>query len=585
MPTNPVLDVASAECVTSRVGEPRYGGTLRLLGPRGIGHLDTACAYDTASAQILRALTRQLFTYPAAADLSDALRRFTPVADLAEDLPTVRNGGISRDGLTYTVRLRTGPAWDTDPPRPVTAYDVVRGFKRLGNPVMGPGALGYFTSTVLGMREYCAAYRAAFEGQVPTAPALARFQRDHDIPGVRARDDRTVVFRLTQPANDFPHILAMSFASPAPVEYDAFVPGSPELGTRLRSCGPYRLGGGGDGGQIRLVRNPAWSPESDLVRGQFVDAVEIRTSAVPPELLRCRLDTSEVDLAWSLASVSWARTPAGLPPSFPGYAPNPYLVFNLRSPNDGGAVRHRLVRRAVAYAVDKVAVRAIFSVLDAPARPMRSAIPPGSVGFRDWDPYPTPGDWGDRAKARRLLVDAGYGDGCTLIAAVQDSDVHLSVLRSIAADLATIGIDVHVKTYPQAEYYASVLSDPELSRAGVWDIATAGWTPDWYGNNGRAVVQPLFESNDARGTANYGGYSDPEVDRLIAAALREGDPHRAEALWHAIDRRVMADVPVVPILATAAAVPRYHSPRVRNAVYLPQSQLVDITSIWLDQSG
>src|SRR5690349_8195620 len=86
--------------------EPRYGGTLRLLGPGGVDHLDTASAYYATSGQVLRALTRQLFAYPASDDLSDPGRAFTPVADIAAEVPTLENGGISADGRRYTIRLR-----------------------------------------------------------------------------------------------------------------------------------------------------------------------------------------------------------------------------------------------------------------------------------------------------------------------------------------------------------------------------------------------------------------------------------------------------------------------------------------------
>ncbi len=86
-------------------------------------------------------------------------------------------------------------------------------------------------------------------------------------------------------------------------------------------------------------------------------------------------------------------------------------MFNLRSPNSGQATSNLKVRQAIAHAIDKVAIGEILDVLDAPNQPLHSVIPVGSVGHREFDPYPTPGDRGDLAKARQLLVEAGYGDG------------------------------------------------------------------------------------------------------------------------------------------------------------------------------
>jgi peptide/nickel transport system substrate-binding protein len=567
--------------------QPRYGGTLRFLGPGGADHLDTASAYYATSGQILRGLARQLFAYPASADLSDAKAVFTPVADIAAELPSRDNGGIDADGLVYTIRLRPGVWWDTDPPREVTAQDFIRGLKRLANPVTGAGAVHYFTSSIRGMRQYCDAYRAAFESREWTAAGLAHFQNTHDIEGLTAPDERTLVVTLIRPVNDLLNILAMGFASPAPVEYDRYIPDSLEFRRNFVSNGPYRIQSYDEGGrQIVLVRNPVWRQDSDPVRHQYVDAIHIRVANEKAEALLAKIDAGEVDLAWSATAVSWAKPPADrgdYPRSYPGFALNPYLVFNLHSPNAGGAMGNLKVRQAIAHAVDKVAVSEILNVLDGvPNQPQHSAIPPGSVGHRPFNPYPTPGDRGDVAKARALLVEAGYGGGLSLRVAVREAKLHVDVMNSIARDLAKCGITLTFTTYSQAEYYGTLLSDPSNARAGVWDIAEPGWTPDWFGNNGRAIVQPMFQTNWHPGTTNYGGYSSTRVDELIADALSESDPARAEATWHEVDRNVMADLPIVPLLAFAAMTSRRHSVRVRNAVHVPQIEFFDITSIWLD---
>jgi peptide/nickel transport system substrate-binding protein len=566
---------------------PKYGGTLRFLGPGGADHLDTAAAYYATSGQILRALTRQLFAYRASKDLSDPSTTFMPVPDVSDTIPTVTNGGLSNDGLVYTIRLRTGVRWDTNPPREVTANDFIRGLKRLANPVVGAGARHYFTSTILGMQEYCDEYQRTFAGRRATASGLAAFQNAATIAGLHARDDKTLVITLKRRANDFLNILAMGFASAAPKEYDEFLPDSLEFRQHFVSDGPYRLEMyAADASEMRLVRNPAWQQSTDPIRHQYVDAIHITTAKAPPDVMLQRIDAGEIDLAWSFTVVSWATPPANLevfPRSYPGFALNPYLVLNLHSPNAGGALRLRAVRQAIAYAVDKVAISEILGVLEGvPNVPLHSAIPPGSVGHREFDLYPTPGNRGDRARARQLLADAGYADGLTLVAAVREAKLHLDVMHSIARDLAECGITLIFKTYSQAEYYGSLLSDPDKARAGVWDIAEPGWTPDWFGNNGRAIVQPLFQTNEAAGTTNYGGYSNPAVDRLIEDALQEEDPSRAEALWHDVDVAVMKDVPIVPLLAFAAMTSRYHSRRVKNAIHAPHIQFFDITNLWLD---
>lgn len=571
-------------------GEPRYGGTLRFRGPGGADRLDTASAYYATSGQVLRALTRQLFAYPASHDLSDPELSFEPAADIAVEIPTRDNGGVSADGTIYTIRLRSDVFWDTEPQRQVVAQDFIRGLKRLANPVAGCGALHYFTSTIEGMWEYCMAYDEAFQSQAPTAESMANFQNSHEISGLSAPDPETLVIRLKQPANDFLNILAMGFASAAPEEYDQFIPDSEEFRRNMRSNGPYRLTHYEAGGKkMRMERNPAWIPESDQIRGQYVDTIEVAVAKESADVLLKKLDDGEADLAWSFTAVSWAKpSPAreGFPRSYPGFALNPYLVFNMRSPNQGGAMANRKVRQAVAYAVDKTAISEILSVLEGvPNHPLHSIIPPGSVGHREFNLYPSQDDRGDKAKARKLLVEAGYGDGLRLVAAVRAAELHLNVMRSVAADLQEIGIELKFETYSQAEYYGTLLTDPANAEAGVWDIAEPGWTPDWWGNNGRTLAQPMFQTNRRKGTTNFGGYSNPAVDQLMLQALETADAEESADLWHEVDKSIMADVAIVPLLAFAAMTSRYHSPRVRNAIHVPQIEFFDITNLWLDVPG
>lgn len=165
----------------------------------------------------------------------------------------------------------------------------------------------------------------------------------------------------------------------------------------------------------------------------------------------------------------------------------------------------------------------------------------------------------------------------------READVHPQVARSIAADLAECGIAVELVATSQSDEYYRVLQDPSRARAGEWDITAPSWTPDWFWNNGRAYVQPMFQSNSTAGTANYGGYENPEVDRLIVAALASDDRERAEDLLHEVDRLVMEDATIVPILVHEPTIPHLTSTRVRDGIQLPHiDRWFDAANLWLD---
>ncbi|TCO59647.1 ABC transporter substrate-binding protein [Actinocrispum wychmicini] len=561
---------------------PRRGGVLRLYGPGSMDHVDPASSFFMLSGQIIRLFTRQLFAYPPIRGLRD-WRDLTPVADVATEIPTVANGGVSADRLTYTVRLRPGVRWDTTPERAVTAPDFVRGFKRMCNPVLRSGAIHYFTSTITGMAEFCDAYTAA-AGDDPTPDDLARFQNTHDISGLTAIDDQILRFRLIRPATDFIHILATAFTSPAPIEYDAYLPDSAEFRRGVRSCGPYRLTAYAHGEMLHMEPNPSWRKESDPVRCQHLDGVHVTMDrTATPQDVRRRILGGEADLSWA----SPVTEPYDVNPADPadnlGYAVNPYLVFNMVSPNAAGAVTKLKVRQAISFAVDKAAMIGIFDNLSAGTVmwPAHTAIPPGNYGYRDYDLYPSAGDRGDPDRARALLIDAGYGDGLTLTVVHRDMDANPEVARQLEVDLGKIGIRLRLVGLGHAEHYP-LLHDPANARAGTWDIAVAAWTPDWFGDNGRAFLQPMFQTNATHGTGNYGCYSNPEVDRLISEALSCTDPDAAGAAWHQVDLRIMRDAAIVPVLVHAPTIPHLRGSRVRNAIAMPTvDRWFDLANLWL----
>ena len=101
------------------------GGTLNMLGQSDIDYMDPNISYYSIGYLGLREWSRQLFTYPATPG-----KTTTAVPDLATQMPTTSNGGVSADGKTYTITIRKGAKWDTSPARQVTAADVVRGVKR-----------------------------------------------------------------------------------------------------------------------------------------------------------------------------------------------------------------------------------------------------------------------------------------------------------------------------------------------------------------------------------------------------------------------------------------------------------------------
>jgi peptide/nickel transport system substrate-binding protein len=98
------------------------------------------------------------------------------------------------------------------------------------------------------------------------------------------------------------------------------------------------------------------------------------------------------------------------------------------------------------------------------------------------------------------------------------------VAQSIQADLKACGITDRLIPVSQGDYYSKYLDSPQAAARGVWDISEPGWVPDWYGNNGRAIVEPLFDGRTyGPNSVNYGDYNNPAVNALIDKALAAPD--------------------------------------------------------------
>ena len=248
-------------------GSSRYGGTLRLVGNGDVDFFDTADAYYAPTFGLFRGLARQLYTWPTASTLAGEVN---PVPDLATAMPTITNGG-----KTWTITIRQGADWDTSPPRQVTAADEVTGLKRLCNPASPAGAFGYYENTIVGFKAYCNEFLAL---KPVTVASMDKFMSTHNVPGMQAISERTVQFKLIEPASDFIDILSLDFASPVPVEELAYTPG--QLGVHLVSDGPYTVKSWVPTRSIDLVRNPAWNASTDPIRKGYVNEIQV-TEGVP----------------------------------------------------------------------------------------------------------------------------------------------------------------------------------------------------------------------------------------------------------------------------------------------------------------
>ena len=267
----------------------------------------------------------------------------------------------------------------------------------------------------------------------------------------------------------------------------------------------------------------------------------------------------------------------------------PYIVFNLRSPNANGAAGKLLVRQAVEYGVDKSAAVKAIGGPDV-AQIINTVIPPGNVGYVNYNLYPDSSGQGNVAMCKSDLAKAGYPHGVTLTYLYTNDSSQTRIFTAIQASLANCGITLNGKAEPSSSFFVDLGNSPENNKAGTWDLGQPGWIPDWYGNNGRTVIQALFQGpNCVVNTVNYGCYDNSTVNSLITSAEGASSLTTAGNDWHQADMQIMSDATIVPIMDQGF--PQYSSARVRGigsngatsptALFAPNIGAPDITALWL----
>jgi peptide/nickel transport system substrate-binding protein len=553
------------------------GGTLNMLGTGDVTYMDPNISYYSIDYLAERMFSRQLFTNPAITG-----QVTNPVPDLATEMPTAGNGGISADGKTYTIKIRQGAKWDTSPARQITAADEVRGVMRTCNPIQPFGGIPDFNDLIVGYSTFC----SGFAKVAHTPAAIAAYMDKTPLPGVVATDASTVTFKLTHPASYFVGMLTLSAFSPAPVEINQYLPASSEQATHTISDGPYKVDSYVATKSINFSRNPAWTASTDPIRKAYVDKIVINeTSTQDSVQQQLETGTPSADMEFD-AFPPPNQLPALIAKGDPNLSlgltasNNPYVVFNTVSPNNNKALGNVKVRQALSYAINR---SNIIQVLGGPKvnPPLTHVLPPNIVGGEtSFDLYPY-----DPTKAKQLLSAAGFPNGFTLKLLYRNSSQgSTKAFQTIQQDLSKIGVKVTGVPSPSADFYAKYLTVPAVAQRGVWDLSLAGWEADWYGNAALSFFNPLFSgpASFPPTGSNFGLYNSATTNQAVTAAITATTVDQARSLWAAADKSVMTDAAIFPL--TSPLQPNYHASQVHNAVYVPAIQQFDPTNVWIDKA-
>ena len=455
---------------------------------------------------------------PFAEYLIDVNDRGEYVPVLAAEVPSVENGGVSKDGLTITYKLKKGVKWSDG--QPFTSADVKFTWEALVNPKnLVKSRSGYELiesvetpddyTAVVKYREYYAPYLTRF------APVLPK----HILGKLENMNDA--------PYNRMP------------------------VGT-----GPFKVTEWVSGDHITMVKNPDYR-EADKVK---IDKLFFKI--IPSrEVGIAQIQAGDIDGVWDLieAQIPMMERNPEVSLCLSSALVSERLIMNHSTPvapNNGNPdYPHPIladvkVRQAIQYAIDKQTI--IDKLLYGKAQPGTTEIPDGwahnpNVKSTEYNPK----------RAMQLLDQAGWKPGSDGIRKKGGTRLRLKITTTtgnklremveqvLVAQMKAVGIEFYIENVPSSVLFGSWSNDADRKK-GRYDILMYTTGP---GIDPHQQYEGYFHSKNIPTVANGGsGYNytrhrDAELDKWLDLAGKAPSMEKRADAYRKAQERVAEIVP------------------------------------------
>lgn len=497
--------------------------------------------------------------------LFDGLLKFqqdmTVAPAVAKEVPSLPNGGISRDLLTYTFKLRDDVKWSDG--KSVTAKDFEYSIKRMLDPKLA-AEYSSFYHDIKGAEAYNTALGTKSAPKQADEATLARLR---DGVAVKATDDRTLVMELAQSRATILQLMALWPVYP--LRQDVIDKHGEEKWTEagnLIGNGPFRMTEWVHQDHITLVPNPHYYGEKPklakvtlfMVTDANADfaayrAGEREMTAVPTASVRPVLANPEQmkELIRFSELVTFA-----------------YQFNTKRAPFDSPKVRLAFSKAINREAfVDKVS----FGV----GKAAYSWVPPGMPGHdpnlgKELHAF-------DSAKAKQLLAEAGYADVSRLppisfqYANVGSNPSRAEFFQGQIKE--NLGVEVKLEPMESASFSKAV-------NAYQFHVAFFGWGADYPDPDN--WLPDLFGTS---GSQNHTQYSNLKFDDTVKKAMAEPDNTKRIQLLGDAQKIMIEDAPIAPLIYRE----RFwlKKPYLQGLVTTPKDGVVPgdkfLNKLWLDK--
>ena len=447
-------------------------------------------------------------------NLFSALWRVDPKGDfqpdLAAEIPTVENGGISADGLNWRIKLKPDVKWHDG--ASFTADDVKYNIELIQNP------------------KFLAGRRAGHE--------LVR-----DITVVSPTE---LTWRMEKAYAPYPAILSWTFFVPRHIFEKEADLNKPDFVNHPVGTGPFTWVERVPGDHITLTANPHYHGEGPHLERLVVKYVPDLT------VLFTQFQTGDIDYIglqgitpdhYDEAKKLTDRMVTPVPQAF-----IENIALNLGKP----AFKDPAVREALYLAMDKKSI--IEQIYYGLPTPTESYLPRQSWAFNPDLPQQTY----DPEKAKRLLDDAGWKPGSDGVR--EKEGVRLEFTNSTTAgnhvreqaqqllqqNWADIGAKMTISNLPPAVMWGDywMLSKFESAMVGIdFMIGPDPDATDYFSSKSIAAK--------GGGGQNTCQYVNPLVDGCLAEGASSADPAKRKAAYLKMQEQTRKDLPYLPIFQYA----------------------------------
>ncbi|MEO6014034.1 MAG: peptide ABC transporter substrate-binding protein [Devosia sp.] len=426
---------------------------------------------------------------------------------------------ISDDGTVYTFKLRADAMWSDG--KPVVAQNFVDAFQRLFDPKT-------------------AAEYAYLQFPIKNSTKIAGGEiTDFSQLGVKAVDDHTLEITLEASTPFF--LQALTHYTAFPIRKDVIEkfgdqwtqPGN------IVGNGPYKITEWVPGSYIKAVKSDTYYGKDKLKIDEIMfENTEDLTAALN------RYRNGELDILTDFPADQYQF----LKDNYPGQAHVApflgvyYYVMNQSKPplNDVN------IRKALSISVLRDVIGP--DVLGTGELPAYGWVPPGTGNFEGeaylpaWSKEP----YDQRVtEAKALMAAAGYSPEKPLKLQLRynTNENHQRIAVAISDMWKQIGVEVELFNAETPVHYDAL-------NAGDFQVGRAGWLLDYNDpSNTLDLLKTGVKGTD--GTVNwgnnYGRYSNPKFDDLLAQASKELDLTKRGGLLHQAEATAMDEFATIPI--------------------------------------